>query len=98
MKLLQQLEKDFILANTPINIAEDIKSLDLEALIREKVYYLLVEQLFDVYLNLLYVVDISEKEVKNTVASDVVELSDKISFLILKRELVKVWFKNQYSK
>ena len=52
-KLLQQLEKDFILANTPINITEDIKSLDLEALIREKVYYLLVEQLFDVYLNLL---------------------------------------------
>ncbi len=97
LKLLQQLDKDFKRANVSLKIPEDIISANLEALIREKVYFLLVEQ-FDAYLNLLYVVDISEKEVKKIVASDVVDLADEVCFLILKRELAKVWFKNHYSK
>ncbi len=96
-KLLQQLDKDFKLANIQINIPEGISPVDLKRSIHEKVYFLLVER-FDAYLNLLYVVDIQESEVRKITASDAVDLAKEICFLILKREWVKVWFKNQYSR
>ena len=63
LKLLQQLKKDFELANVPINIPLDITPEQLKSTIHEKVYYLIVEK-FPEYLNLLYVVDIAESEVK----------------------------------
>ncbi len=95
-KLLQQLDKDFKLANIQMNIPEDITPIELKRIIHEKIYFLLVEQ-FDAYLNLLYVVDIKESEVKKIVAPDVVDLADEVCFLMLKRVWTKVWFKNKYS-
>ena len=53
---------------------------------------------FDEYLNLLYIIDIPEAEVKKITVCDAVEVAEEICFMILKREWIKVWFKNQYSK
>ncbi|MEQ5792134.1 hypothetical protein J4E06_13785 [Muricauda sp. NFXS6] len=96
LKLLQQLKKDFELANVPINIPLDITPEQLKSTIHEKVYYLIVEK-FPEYLNLLYVVDIAESEVKKITPSDVVDISAEVSFLLLKREWQKVWYKAKYS-
>ena len=95
-KLLQQLKKDFDLANVPINIPVDITPKELKSTIHEKVYYLIVEKFPD-YLNLLYVVDIPENQVKNIDATDAVDISAEVSFLLLKREWQKVWYKTRYS-
>ncbi|MCK0160794.1 hypothetical protein [Allomuricauda sp. F6463D] len=95
-KLLKQIKKDFDLANVPISISEDIYPEELKSTIHEKIYYLIMEKFQD-YLNLLYVVDISEKEVKKIPPSDVLEISAEVSFLLLKREWQKVWFKAKYS-
>jgi len=94
--LLVQLKKDFELANVPINIPLDISPEELKSTIHEKVYFLIVEK-FPEYLNLLYVVDISESEVKKIAPSDVVDISAEVSFLLLKREWQKVWYKAKYS-
>ena len=94
--LLVQLKKDFELANVPINIPLDISPEELKSTIHEKIYFLIVEK-FPEYLNLLYVVDISESEVKKIAPSDVVDISAEVSFLLLKREWQKVWYKAKYS-
>lgn len=95
-KLLMQLKKDFELANVPINLPLDIAPEELKSIIHEKIYFLIVEK-FPEYLNLLYVVDISEKEIKRIAPSDVVDISAEVSFLLLKREWQKVWYKAKYS-
>ncbi|SDQ24843.1 hypothetical protein [Flagellimonas zhangzhouensis] len=95
-KLLQQLQKDFELANVSVEIPSDISPTELKSLLHEKIYLLIVEK-FPEYLNLLYVVDISEQAVKNIPPSDVVDISAEVCFLLLKREWQKVWYKAKYS-
>lgn len=94
--LVKQLKKDFELANVPMEIPVEIEANDLIASLREKIYRLLLERFTD-YLNLLYVVDVPEKAFKELEVSDVVEVADEVTFLILKRERQKVWLKNRYS-
>lgn len=95
-KVVLQLQKDFELANVPIQLSTDISPLQLKTLLHEKVYVLIVEN-FERYLNLLYVVDISEHEVRNIPLSDAVDVAAEVSFLLLKREWKKVWYRNKYS-
>jgi len=45
---------------------------------------------------LLYIVDVAEDQIKKLDGSDLVELSEQVSFLILKREWQKVWFRNKF--
>ena len=68
---------------------------ELRAILHEKIYYLIMERFAD-YLNLLYVVDVPEKAFKEIQVTDVVEVAEQVSFLILKRELQKVWLKERY--
>ncbi|NKI25519.1 hypothetical protein HCG49_02960 [Arenibacter sp. 6A1] len=93
--LVAQLQKDFGLANVFIDISAEISPKDLKTLVHEKVYYLILEKFTD-YLNLLYIIDVSEKAIKGINATDVVEISEQVTFEILKREWQKVWFKNKY--
>ncbi|SHJ09660.1 hypothetical protein SAMN04487911_11124 [Arenibacter nanhaiticus] len=93
--LVAQLQKDFGLANVFIDIPSEISPKDLKTLIHEKVYYLILEKFTD-YLNLLYVIDVSEKAIKEINVIDVVEISEQVTFEILKREWQKVWFRNKY--
>ncbi len=94
-KLVGQIQKDFLLANIDLSIENDITPKLLKRLVHEKVYRLIQEK-FAEYLNLLYIIDIPEDKIKQLNGSDVVELSEQVTFLILKREFQKVWYKNKY--
>ncbi|PIB28972.1 hypothetical protein [Maribacter sp. 4G9] len=94
-RLVLQLEKDFALANNPLNITSDIKSDELIKVLVEKIYFLMMER-FSEYLNVLYIIDIPEREFQHIEVTDAVEVSGQMAFLILKREFQKVWLKNKY--
>lgn len=95
-KLILQLNKDFLLANIDLDFHEEVLPTSLKLLLHETVYRLIQEK-FTEYLNLLYIIDVSEKEVKALNGDDTLKLSEDVAFLILKREWQKVWFKNKYS-
>ena len=95
-KVIFQLNKDFLLANIDLDFHEDILPTSLRFLLHETVYKLIQEK-FTEYLNLLYIIDVPEKQVKALDGEDMLKLSEDVSFLILKREWQKVWFKNKYS-
>lgn len=94
-KLIAQLNKDFLLANIDLDFDEDILPTSLKLILHETLYHLIQEKFAD-YLNLLYIIDVSEKQVKKLDGSDIVRLSEQVSFLILLREWQKVWYRNQY--
>ena len=95
-KLVLQLNKDLLYANIDLGFDEDILPTSLKLLLHEEVYRLIQEK-FTEYLNLLYIIDVPEKAVKALDGSDTLELAEQVTFLILKREWQKVWYKNQYS-
>ena len=94
-QLVLQLNKDFLLANINLDFHEDVLPTSLKLLLHETVYKLIQEKFSD-YLNLLYIVDVSEQEIKALNGDDLLKLSEDVSFLILKREWQKVWFRNKY--
>ena len=95
IKLIEQINKDFNLANESIDLKLEIQPEDLKTELHEKIYRL-IQYKFAEYLNLLYIVDVPEDQVKNLDGSDILELSKQVAFLILKREWMKVWFRNKY--
>ncbi len=95
-KLVVQLKKDFGLANIPIDLANNVSPNNLKTFLHEKIYYLILEKFTD-YLNLMYVIDVPEKAFKQIQVTDVVEVAEQVSFLVLRRELQKVWLKDKYS-
>ncbi|PKA97624.1 hypothetical protein B0O79_1292 [Flavobacteriaceae bacterium MAR_2009_75] len=95
-KLVFQIRKDFGLANIHIDIPDSIMPNTLIGSLREKIYFLIMER-FPEYLNLLYVIDVPEREFKKIQVTDVVEVAEQVSFLVLIREMQKVWFKKKYS-
>jgi hypothetical protein len=94
-KLVSQLRKDFGLANITLDLPEGVGPLELKTILKEKIYVLLLERFTD-YLNLLYVVDVPEKAFSAIDSTDVVEVAEGVSFLVLKREWQKVWLKESY--
>jgi len=95
-KLVIQLKKDFALANIPINLTNSVSPKNLITFLHEKIYYLILEKFTD-YLNLMYVIDVPEKAFKQIQVTDVVEVAEQVSFLVLGRVLQKVWLKEKYS-
>ncbi len=95
-KLIQQLNKDFLYANIDLDFDEDILPSSLKLILHETIYKLIQEKFAD-YLSLLYIIDVSEEKIKQLDGSDILKLSEQVTFLILKREWQKVWFKHQYS-
>lgn len=95
-KLVRQLIKDFGLANIEPGFKEDVSLGALEKLLTEKLYVLILEHFAD-YINLLYVIDVPEKSFKDVAITDAVEVAKQVSFLVLKREFQKVWYKNKYA-
>src|SRR6478672_3271486 len=93
-KLLEQLNKDFNLANEPVDFPKSTTPEELKVQLHEKIYRL-IQYKFSEYLNLLYIIDVAEDQVKKLDGSDLIELSKQVSFLVLKREWQKVWFKNR---
>ena len=93
--LINQINKDFNLANEPIDFPQSSSPEELKIQLHEKLYRL-IQYKFAEYLNLLYIIDVPEDAVKQLDGSDLVELSEQVAFLILKREWMKVWFRNKY--
>ncbi len=95
LKLIEQINKDFNLANEGIDFPISISPVDLKIQLHEKIYRL-IQYKFAEYLNLLYIIDVPEDQIKKLDGSDISELSAQVAFLILKREWQKVWFRNKY--
>lgn len=95
LKLIEQINKDFNLANEGIDFPLSILPDELKIQLHEKIYRL-IQYKFAEYLNLLYIIDVSEEQIKKLDGSDLVILAEDVAFLILKREWQKVWFKNKY--
>ena len=93
--LIDQINKDFNLANEAIDFPQSTTPQELKIQIHEKIYRL-IQYKYTELLNLLYIIDVPEDTVKQLDGSDTVVLSDQIAFLILKREWMKVWFRNYY--
>ncbi|GGD33952.1 MULTISPECIES: hypothetical protein [Flavobacterium] len=94
LKLIEQLNKDFNFANEPVDFPLSTSPNELKIQLHEKVYRL-IQYKFAEYLNLLYIIDVSEEEVKKLNGDDISELAGDVAFLILKREWQKVWFRNK---
>lgn len=94
-KLVQQLNKDLLYANINLQFDDDVLPSSLKLLLHETIYKLIQEK-FTEYLNLLYIIDVSEKQIKQLDGSDILLLSENVAFLILKREWQKVWLRNKY--
>jgi len=95
LKLIEQINKDFNLANESIDFPISIEPEELKAQLHEKIYRL-IQYKFAEYLNLLYIIDVPEDQIKKLDGSDLVILAEEVVFLILKREWMKVWFRNNY--
>jgi hypothetical protein len=95
LKLIEQLNKDFNLANEGVDFPMSISPEELKIQLHEKIYRL-IQFKFAEYLNLLYIIDVAEDQVKKLDGSDIIALSEQVAFLILKREWQKVWFRNKY--
>ena len=94
-KLIEQINKDFNLANEAIDFPLSTKPEELKVQLHEKIYRM-IQYKFAEYLNLLYIIDVPENEIKQLDGSDISELAAHVSFLVLKREWQKVWFRNKY--
>ncbi len=94
--LINQLIKDFGRANISSSFHVEMAPEELLSALKEKLYVLLLES-FDDYLNLMYLIDVPESAFKNLELTDAVEVSEQLSFLILRREWQKVWLKANYS-
>ncbi|MFT5243295.1 MAG: hypothetical protein ACJA1H_001534 [Glaciecola sp.] len=95
-KLIKQVNKDFLLANIDLDFDEDILPSSLKYLLHEVVFKLIQEK-FAEYLNLLYIVDVSEEKIRKLDGSDTLKLSEDVTFLVLQREWQKVWYRETYS-
>ena len=94
-KLIEQINKDFNLANEAVDFSINTSPEELKIQLHKRIYRM-IQYKFAEYLNLLYIIDVSEDQIKKLDGSDISELSTQVVFLILKREWMKVWFRNRY--
>ena len=94
-KLLVQLNKDLLYANIDLEFDQDTLPTSLRLVLQETVYHLLNEKFSD-YLNLLYIIDVSEQKVLELDGHDTFKLSEDITLLVLLREWEKVWYREKF--
>ncbi|MBS4039367.1 MAG: hypothetical protein KGZ81_02080 [Flavobacteriales bacterium] len=94
--LIVQTNKDFQFANHPLDLSLQATPEQIIQVVHQKVYDLLQYQ-FTEYLNLLYIVDVPEAQVKSITANDMVEISEQVTFLLIKRIWQKVYLRKHYS-
>ncbi len=93
--LINQLNKDFTLSNIEECISESVTPSELKKQLFGIVEGLIHDE-FDRFLNLLYRIDLPEHQIKKKITQTPVAYIEQVTFLILKREWQKVWFKNKY--
>jgi hypothetical protein len=96
-KIINQLNKDFELIGIDFSFDQnqDPKEFYIHLL---DVVETIIQNKSDDFLNLLYRIDIDEIQIRNLIKNNSNKLINQISFLILKREWQKVWFKEFYQK
>lgn len=94
-KLIDQLNKDLRLSGIGIELNRDISPEELLNILRENIYRLILED-FSKFVSLLYIADVTEKQVSEAANGDAVEMTDRATFLLLKRLWKKVWFREYY--
>ena len=92
-KLIIQLNKDFLRAAVPLNVPEHYNPQALKLKLQETIVKLIQEQISE-YLNLLYIIDVSEEKIKQVKGDSINEIAAHISYLILLREWKKVWIRS----
>lgn len=95
-KLIVQLNKDLLYANVDLEFDEETLPTSLKLVLHETIFHL-IQNKFTKYLNLLYIVDVSELKIRALDGNDPLQLSEEVTFLILQREWQKVWYKAKYS-
>ncbi len=95
-KLILQLNKDLLYANVDLEFDEETLPTSLKLVLHETIFHL-IQNKFSDYLNLLYIIDVSEIKIRALDGSDTLKLSEDVTFLILQREWQKVWYKAKYS-
>ena len=93
-KLILQINKDFQLSNLNESFAITITPNELKVGLGHLLKKMMTHH-YDDYLNFVYRVDVSEKELLAIQSDNLDEIIDQITYLILKREYQKVWFKNK---
>ncbi len=91
-KLVAQLNKDLRLANQDLQFDLEVLPTSLKYMLHELIFDL-IQNHFREYLNLLYVVDVSEKKVRELDTSEPDKLAEQVTFLVLQRIWLKVWYK-----
>jgi len=95
-KLIAQLNKDLNRANIDLEFDLEVPPTSVKLILNDTVFGLIQERYMD-YLNLLYVVDVPEEQIRQIEVLDARALSEQVTFLILLREWQKVWYKAQHS-
>ncbi|AZJ34850.1 hypothetical protein [Tenacibaculum singaporense] len=96
-QLIVQLNKDFSLTGIDLDFSANNTPSELKEKLQKSVKELILHD-FNSYTNLLYRIDVSEKDSQITESNDIDRYTENVTFLILKRTWKKVWFKNQFSK
>ncbi|MCK4561335.1 MAG: hypothetical protein KAT78_00350 [Flavobacteriaceae bacterium] len=95
LKLVQQINKDVNLVGLNFYLSENSTPQNI-ILNLQKLLIDLISNNFSDYVNLLYRIDISEKEIVKIQDLEVNALTEKAAILILRKEWQKVWFKRKY--
>jgi len=95
--LVGQLNKDFQLSNIDVQFEVTNSPEKLVSKLNELVLDL-VKYHYDDYLNLLYRVDVEEKELRQLNVEILESTVNQVVFLILKRESQKVWLRKNYNR
>ncbi|MDF1518707.1 MAG: hypothetical protein RQ864_13045 [Lutibacter sp.] len=97
VQLIAQLNKDFQLANVAGSF--DFKA--SPAQLKNELFAILLNLInnqYDDYLNLLYRIDVPENELAKLKNDNLTTSIEEITYLVLKREYQKVWFKQNFDK
>ena len=94
--LVTQLNKDFALSGLSISL-ENITDAQHLSNTLIKIVQHLIQTNFDGFLQLLYRVDVEESQLQSDATQNIEVISEKATFLILKREWEKVYYKNHFS-
>lgn len=95
--LIEQLNKDFQLAN--VTVSFDLKASPVQ--LKKELFAILLNLItkqYDDYLNLLYRIDVPESELAKLKNDNLTTSIEEITYLVLKREYQKVWFKHNFDK
>lgn len=98
-ELLEQLQKDYERAGIVFPIQEQaLQKPQISALyssLRENIYLLLMER-FNQYLNLMYAVDVPERDFRTIAPADAVEAAGQLTGLVLAREWQKLEIRRRF--